>query len=131
VYPVLSSDRFDIVDTSILELSRLNTWPARSPVNASLADLQLQPHDSGPMWVANPSSYGTLIHYFLPVLTGAPNLSLLRRKDPEGFLNRTNPYMNEIFLCDFTLSLSFYGYTSNAKSEYPHGVPRCNPFIRT
>ena len=50
VYPVLSSDRFDIVDTSILELSRLNTWPARSPVNASLADLQLQPHDSGPMW---------------------------------------------------------------------------------
>jgi hypothetical protein len=76
VHPVLSSDRFDIVDASNFELSRLNTSPARSPVNASLTTLQLQPHDSGPIWVANPSSYGTLIHYFLPVLTGAPNLSI-------------------------------------------------------
>jgi hypothetical protein len=75
VYPILSSDRFDIVDTPRFELSRLNTWPALSPVNASLTALQLQTHDSGPMWVANPSSYGTFIHYFPPVFTGAPNLS--------------------------------------------------------
>jgi hypothetical protein len=40
-----------------------------------LQALQLQTHDSGPMWVANPSSYGTFIHYFPPVFTGAPNLS--------------------------------------------------------
>ena len=53
VYPVLSSDRFDIVDAPKTELSRLNTWPALSPVNASLTALQLQTHDSGPMWVAS------------------------------------------------------------------------------
>jgi hypothetical protein len=32
-------------------LTRLNTRPARSPVNASTLPLQAAPHDSGPMWV--------------------------------------------------------------------------------
>jgi hypothetical protein len=29
-------------------------------------------HDSGPVWIANPSPYETFIHNTLPVLTGAP-----------------------------------------------------------
>ena len=52
--------------------SRLNTWPAQSPVNASAMSSQTPPHDSGPVWIATPSPYGTFIHYLPPVLTGAP-----------------------------------------------------------
>src|SRR5882762_6732774 len=43
-------------------LTRLNTRPARSPVNASTPPLRAAPHDSGPMWVANPLSYDFFIH---------------------------------------------------------------------
>jgi hypothetical protein len=50
-----------------LRISRLNTWPARTPVNASTAALLLPPHDSGPVWSATPSPYGSLIHDTLPV----------------------------------------------------------------
>jgi hypothetical protein len=53
-------------------ISRLNTWPARTPVNASPALLRAPMHDSEPVWIANPSPYETLIHNTLPVLTGAP-----------------------------------------------------------
>src|SRR5450755_4534620 len=35
-------------------LTRLNTRPARSPVNASTPPSRAAPHDSGPMWVATP-----------------------------------------------------------------------------
>src|SRR5229473_2666 len=52
-------------------LTRLNTRPARSPVNASTPPLRAAPHDSGPMWVADPLSYDFFIHYTSPVLTGA------------------------------------------------------------
>src|SRR5882672_3147851 len=52
-------------------LTRLNTRPARSPVNASTPPLRAAPHDSGPMWVATPLSYDFFIHYTSPVLTGA------------------------------------------------------------
>src|SRR5437764_5770235 len=52
-------------------LTRLNTRPARSPVNASTPPLRAAPHDSGPMWVAKPLSYDFFIHYTSPVLTGA------------------------------------------------------------
>ena len=48
-------------------LTRLNTRPARSPVNASTPPLRADPHDSGPMWVATPLSYDFSIHYTLPV----------------------------------------------------------------
>src|SRR5467141_2533781 len=53
------------------ELTRLNTRPARSPVNASTLLLRAAPHDSGPMWVATSHSYDFCIHYTSPVLTGA------------------------------------------------------------
>ncbi len=48
-------------------LTRLNTRPARSPVNASSLPLRTAPHDSGPMWVATPHSYDFCIHYTSPV----------------------------------------------------------------
>jgi hypothetical protein len=35
-------------------LSRLNTRPARSPVNASTPPLRAAPHDSGPVWITVP-----------------------------------------------------------------------------
>jgi len=52
-------------------LTRLNTRPARSPVNASAPPLRASPHDSGPVWVTIPSPYDFCIHYTSPVLTGA------------------------------------------------------------
>src|SRR5246127_3648273 len=52
-------------------LTRLNTRPVRSPVNASTLPLRAAPHDSGPMWVATPLSYDFFIHYNLAGLTGA------------------------------------------------------------
>ena len=52
-------------------ISRLNTRPVRPPVNASTPPSRAAPHDSGPLWFATPSTYETLIHYTLPVLTGA------------------------------------------------------------
>ena len=52
-------------------LSRLNTRPARSPVNASTPPSRAAPHDSGPMWVATPLSCDFFIHYNLAGLTGA------------------------------------------------------------
>jgi hypothetical protein len=56
-------------------ISRLHTWPARTPVNASLVPLRTtKMHDSGSVWVASPSLHETFIHNTLPALTGALNL---------------------------------------------------------
>jgi hypothetical protein len=52
-------------------ISRLHTRPARTPVNASPPPSRAEAHDSGPMWLATPSSYDSFIHYTLPVLPGA------------------------------------------------------------
>jgi hypothetical protein len=65
---VLPSMQVDAVGAPVLNLfSRLNAWPAFFPVNASPVPLRTPAHDSGPMWLAKPSSYGTFIHCFLPV----------------------------------------------------------------
>jgi len=48
-------------------LTRLNTRPAHSPINASTPPLRAAPHDSGPMWVATSHSYDFCIHYTSPV----------------------------------------------------------------
>jgi hypothetical protein len=55
-------------------ISRLNTWPARTPVNASRSALPPNMHDSEPVWGANPSLYETFIHNTLPAFTGALNV---------------------------------------------------------
>jgi hypothetical protein len=52
-------------------LSRLNTLPALSPVNASPSLLRAPPHDSGSLWLASPLTYDSFIHYNLPVYPGA------------------------------------------------------------
>jgi len=45
--------------------------PARTPVNASALPLRETPHDSGPSWVASPSTCDSFIHYTPPVYPGA------------------------------------------------------------
>ena len=61
--PVLTASAF-----RRMAVTRLNTRPVLSPVNASNPPLQTAPHDSGPVWIAIPSLCETLIHYTLPVL---------------------------------------------------------------
>ena len=46
---------------------RLDTQPALSPVNASPAQSPAPTHDSGPLWVANPSACDAFIHHTSPV----------------------------------------------------------------
>ena len=53
------------------KFSRLDTRPARTPVNASPPTSRSTAHDSGPVWVATPSPYDSSIRYTSPVLTGA------------------------------------------------------------
>ena len=48
-------------------LSRLNTQPARTPVNASTPPSRTAPHDSGPAWFARPLLCDSFIHYTFPV----------------------------------------------------------------
>jgi len=55
------------VGTQDRTLSRLDGWPMRSPVNASPRPSRATAHDSGPMWIATPSSQGTCTLYSLPV----------------------------------------------------------------
>ena len=50
-----------------LVLSRLNTRPARTPVNASTMPSQATPHGSGPSRLATPSTYDSFVHYTSPV----------------------------------------------------------------
>ncbi len=53
-------------------ITRLNTRPARTPVNASPTPSRMCTHDSGPPYVAKPSTYDSFIHNTSPASTGAP-----------------------------------------------------------
>jgi hypothetical protein len=58
-------------------ISRLNTQPARAPVNASSAPLPSPTHDSGSLWMAIPSTYVSFRHDNSPVSRRTtPNHSL-------------------------------------------------------
>ena len=60
-------------------VSRLNIQPARTPVNASPAPLPSPTHDSGPLWLAKPSTYVSFRHDNSPVSWRTmPNHSLNR-----------------------------------------------------
>ena len=48
-------------------ISRLNTQPARTPVNASPNESLHSTHDSEPLWLARPLTIETSIQYNLPV----------------------------------------------------------------
>ncbi len=69
--PTASAPRRDV-------LSRLNTRPARTPVNASPLPLRTATHDSGPLWAANPSTYDSFIHNTSPVYPGAQETKHVR-----------------------------------------------------
>jgi hypothetical protein len=68
---VLPSAQDNGVGTPEDLISRLNTLPERTPVNASTTPSRVPPHDSGPSWVASPSMYDSLIRYSMPVYPGA------------------------------------------------------------
>jgi hypothetical protein len=88
------------VGTQNKTLSRLNGWPVHSPVNASPRPSRTAAHDSGPMWIATPSSQGTCTLYSLPVsrrfaqrvrLTPIPDIGadiVFRRFGPSADLAR-------------------------------------------
>jgi hypothetical protein len=48
-------------------ISRLNTQPARVPVNALPSPLRAMTRDSGSVWFATPLPYDSFIHYTSPV----------------------------------------------------------------
>src|SRR5260370_11795864 len=50
----------------IRPVSRLNTWPVVSPVNASRRPSRDAAHHSGSGWLARPSPWGTFTSYSLP-----------------------------------------------------------------
>jgi hypothetical protein len=54
-------------------ISQLDTEPMHAPVNASTTSSRAPPHDSGPSWVAGPSTLSSFILFFLPAYPGAPN----------------------------------------------------------
>jgi hypothetical protein len=64
------------VGTPIAIISQLNTRPACTPVNASMAALRLATHDSGPGWIATPFLYDSFIHNSTPVYPGALSILL-------------------------------------------------------
>jgi len=79
--PMLPSVLDNAVGTPETLISELNGWSACTPVNASPAASRRPAHDSGPVWLAGPSPYGSFIHYSLPILTGALTIQLLEAKD--------------------------------------------------
>jgi hypothetical protein len=55
-------------------------YPARTyPVNGSALPLREAPHDSGPLWVASPSTYDFFIHNTSPVYPSAQAAYVLQR----------------------------------------------------
>ena len=76
---MLPSPYQDKVGTPEVVISELNTWPVRTPVNASPASLRMQVHDSEPRWCATPFLCGSLIRYSMPVYLGASLMTLSAR----------------------------------------------------
>jgi hypothetical protein len=72
-------------------LSRLNTLPACSPVNASRAALRLPAHDSGPGWLATPYLFDSCIRDFTPVYPGALQLRSKTRLVVANFQESSKP----------------------------------------
>jgi hypothetical protein len=88
--PVLPSAMLNDVDTPVAIISQLNTLPACTPANASIAASRPTTHDSGPGWIATPFPYDSFIHNSTPVYPGALNNLLLphlgrRLDDPIEF----------------------------------------------
>jgi hypothetical protein len=83
---VLPSAMLNDVGTPVAIISQLNTRPACSPVNASMAALRLATHDSGPGWIATPFPYDSFIHNSTPVYPGALSSLLFGRERGSAFV---------------------------------------------
>ena len=68
---VLPSASWHDVGTPVAIISQLNTQPACTPVNASMAASRLTTHDSGSGRLATPFLYDSFIHDSMPVYPGA------------------------------------------------------------
>src|SRR5207249_6628232 len=67
------------------QLASLHTPPTCAPVNASCPASRLTTHDSGSVWLARPSPYGSFIRTSTPVYPGAPIHSAALSSDPTGW----------------------------------------------
>ena len=54
--------------------------PQVPPVNASPPPSRATAHDSGPPWIANPSTYDSSIHNTLPVCAGAQEVKMILKE---------------------------------------------------
>jgi hypothetical protein len=81
---VLPSAPVNSIGTSISLISRLNTLPVRTPVNASPIPSRVWTHDSGTLWFATPSAEGSFILIFLPVYPGALTVHASGRTFPSA-----------------------------------------------
>jgi hypothetical protein len=87
---VLPSAKSDSVGTlNCRVLSRLDGWPAGSPVNASQRTSRCATHDSGPVWFAIPSLFGTFTFSLCRFSrrTTLYSLSISRRTSVQFFTN--------------------------------------------
>jgi hypothetical protein len=66
------------VGTPVAIISQLNTLPAGTPLNASMAASRLATHDSGPGWIATPYLYDSdWIHDYCPAAQAVTSELLL------------------------------------------------------
>jgi hypothetical protein len=103
-----------------VSISRLNGWPARTPVNASPSSLRPKVHDSKPVWIATPSLCETFIHNTLPAFTGAirnpkqiPMLKIQNSKPnrPRVFWIFFVFGFGSPFVSDFVFRISCYSFS--------------------
>src|SRR5260370_26010696 len=71
VWPSASEDS---VGALVGLISRLDTLPVRTPVNASPPSSRTAAYDSGTSWFAIPSTLDSFIPFSMPVYPGAPSL---------------------------------------------------------
>ena len=67
------------VGAPVAIISQLNTRPACTPVNASMAASRLATHDSRPEWITIPFLYDSFIHNSTPVYPGVLRILLVLR----------------------------------------------------
>ncbi len=79
--PVLPSITMNSVGTLIFDDFAAQYPACMSPCQRFAPSLQLTTHDSGPVWLARPSPYGSFIHTSTPVYPGA----LYRRSEFDAY----------------------------------------------
>src|SRR5262249_49411086 len=95
-------------------ISELNTWPVRTPVNASPASLRMQVHDSEPKWCATPFLCGSLIRYSMPVYLGASLITLSALAKTFGGIVRPSCFA----VLKFTMNSNFVGCSTGRSAGF-------------